>query len=117
MTKDGKKKSGSVDWRRKMAEMAVPINPVFPELFALGRIVATCRAEQEVSEDFRYASLLNHQWRNWGNFSQEDRALKEAALAIGGRLASVYRDEKGNEISITTEADRSMTTIDLVDDE
>lgn len=59
---------------------------------------------------FVYISLGRHVRGDWGDLSEEDKALNDEAVKNGGRIFSSYNF--GNEkIWIITEADRSATTI------
>jgi hypothetical protein len=53
---------------------------------------------------------------DWGEVSQEDREINNAALQNGGRLLSAYRIGSGVKLWVITEEDRSVTTVLLPDE-
>lgn len=57
------------------------------------------------------ASMARHHAGDWGELCDEDRHANEQALALGGRLFSVYHDRNGAKFYIFTECDRSVTTV------
>lgn len=77
--------------------------------FSLGQIVATPGALETFAPAFIRRSLQRHSRGDWGDISTEDRGLNESDLVHGGRLLSVYTDERGKKLWIITEADRSST--------
>lgn len=106
----------------KRAESVPAPKPVFPTagfphdppLFLLGRIISTHAAQKRLTHEEIVAKLGRHVRADWGDVSQDDKRTNYKALREGGRLVSVYRDEDGGApftISITTEADRSLTTV------
>lgn len=48
---------------------------------------------------------------DFGEVSEEDKALNEEAIEIGDRILSAYFDRDGVKYWIITEADRSATTV------
>lgn len=84
--------------------------------FSLGRIVATANALHAVSTDDIQCALSRHHRGDWGDVCPEDHASNERALVEGSRLFSVYRTATGVKFWITTEWDRSLTTILLPED-
>ncbi len=83
------------------------------ELFPLGRTVITIRAQGELHPyDVRLA-LYRHARGDWGEIDPEDVAENERALLEPCRLISVYRDRHQTRFHIITEADRSITSISL----
>jgi hypothetical protein len=57
--------------------------------------------------------FLSHLRGDWGDAEIEQWAANERALQDGGRLTSTYQLTAKITLSITTEADRSVTTIKL----
>jgi hypothetical protein len=82
---------------------------------SLGNLVCTRGVNDTVAEDaafalFVYQSVKRHGRYDYGDLCDEDKALNDEAVLIGGRIFSAY--VKGNvKIWIITEADRSATTI------
>jgi hypothetical protein len=62
------------------------------------------------------AALSRHNAHDWGDVCAEVRQANDDALAHGGRLLSVYHDHNGVKFWIITEADRSLTTVLLIED-
>jgi hypothetical protein len=50
---------------------------------------------------------------DWGNLSDDDKAVNDAALQNGSRLLSAYEAGDGTAFWVITEPDRSMTTVIL----
>jgi len=84
--------------------------------FALGQIVATPNALQQLSQSDILAGLQRHQVGDWGDVSAEDRQANDRASIDGTRLFSVYQSEAGTKFWIITEADRSATTVLMPED-
>lgn len=84
-----------------------------PELFPLGRVVATPGALEALGAAAIDPAVLlaRHAVGNWGDLSDEDRKENELSLNRGLRLLSSYRLPDGERIWIVTEADRSATTL------
>lgn len=60
--------------------------------------------------------LWRHLQGDWGDLPRADRLQNEVALILGWRVLSRYPLPTGKVVWITTEADRSRTTIMLADD-
>ena len=58
-----------------------------------------------------FDAVKRHKKVDWGLVSLSDAERNKIALAYGGRLTSAYQDRKGVRFWITTEADRSKTTV------
>jgi hypothetical protein len=58
-------------------------------------------------------NLLSHLRGNWGDVALAQWAANERALLDGGQLSSSYQVTAKIALSITTEPDRSVTTITL----
>ena len=89
-------------------------SPAFP----LGRLLATPAALAALQQcgqtptDF----LKRHAQRDWGELSDDDRQLNDAALHDGSRILSTYHTRNGVKLWIITEAAddrgvRAATTI------
>lgn len=81
-----------------------------PGAFPLGRIFASHEAIQALSRDDIKAALGRHVR---GDCGEGERAENDTAFREGGPLFSVYRSEDGQTFWVTTEADRSVTTVQL----
>lgn len=84
--------------------------------FPLGRIVITKRAHDAIDACEVLSSLERHVQCDWGELSEEDKALNDLALVEGERILSAYTDARGTTFWIITEWNRSVTTILLPDD-
>lgn len=80
--------------------------------FDLGHVVATPGAI--VAVEFARADLREllrrHKNGDWGDLSEEDKHLNDAAITTGDRILSAYTLPDGQRLWILTEADRSATT-------
>ena len=85
-------------------------------VFRLGRIVATPNALRQLSQEDVLRALQRHQAGDWGDVCQDDRQANDRAVTHGTRLFSVYHSEKRLKFWVTTEADRSVTTVLLPED-
>ena len=85
-------------------------------VFRLGRIVATPNALRSITQDDILIGIQRHQAGDWGNLTEDDHATNDRALAQGGRILSAYQAANGTKFWLTTEADRSKTTILLPED-
>lgn len=83
-------------------------------LFPLGRILVTPGA-LDLDVNF-YSYLCRHQYGDWGDLDDEDKAENNFSVKNGLRLLSVYHTPDGVKFWIITEADRSTTTILLPDE-
>ena len=84
--------------------------------FPLGQMVMTPGIRERVSSAELLAALVRHVRGDWGDLTDEDRAVNESALRYGGRLMSAYLMADGRRFWIITEADRSRTTALLPDE-
>jgi hypothetical protein len=84
--------------------------------FRLGRIVATPNALSRLTNEDILMGIQRHQAGDWGDVDNHDRQTNESALVEGGRLLSVYHAINGLRFWIITEADRSVTTVLLPQD-
>lgn len=96
-----------------MAHEALFISVVSEPRFPTGQLVVT----QGVDELIRHgrlnpsAYLSRHLTGDWGDLSDEDRHLNDAALKSGDRLLSSYQVSPDLKLWIITEWDRSVTTL------
>ncbi|GFE60806.1 hypothetical protein [Geobacter sp. AOG2] len=89
--------------------------------FNLGQIVVTRSVHNLMTENPEfaihiYASLNRHVAGDWGEICGEDKLANESALLDGERLFSAYTRDGLPPIWITTEWDRSVTTVMLPDE-
>jgi hypothetical protein len=56
-------------------------------------------------------AIQRHQSGDWGNVSVSEANRNENALLRGGRLTSAYQSKNGIRFWVTTEPDRSKTTV------
>ncbi len=84
--------------------------------FPLGQLVATSHAASRLSPDEVALAIGRHASGDWGEVCEEDLASNEVALVQGLRLLSVYTTSSGIKFWITTEWDRSITTVLLPED-
>jgi len=84
--------------------------------FRCGKIVTTPNALSRLPLEEILVGIRRHQAGDWGDVDEDDRKANECALIEGTRLFSVYHAVSGAKFWITTEADRSVTTILLPED-
>jgi hypothetical protein len=84
--------------------------------FSLGELYITAAVDKTLAPEEIQTALVRHARGDWGDVSADDRDENESALGEARRLMSVYRDSKGVEFWIITEADRNVTTVLLPDD-
>jgi hypothetical protein len=88
---------------------SLPAIPLFPP----GRLVSTPGAlallEQANKSPLEF--LSRHLRGDWGDLCQEDKTENELSLKHGFRLMSNYPVTDNEKLWITTEADRSVTTL------
>ena len=82
-------------------------------LFELGQIVGTPEALRTIEDAGQspHDFLKRHATGDWGEVGSEDKTLNDEALNDDSRLLSSYETKKGDKVWVTTEADRSATTI------
>jgi hypothetical protein len=80
-------------------------------VFRLGRIVSTPNALQSLTQDDILLGIQRHQAGDWGDVDEDDRTKNELSLEQGLRLFSVYHAANGVKFWLTTEPDRSHTTV------
>lgn len=84
--------------------------------FALGQVVITPNALEQIPQSDVTAALRRHVRGDWGELDQHDWQQNQSALEAGGRLLSAYRAGNGIRFWIITEATRDVTTILLPED-
>jgi len=82
-----------------------------PAKFLLGRIVATPKALEVLTEIDIRTALARHMRGNWGDLDDDDKAENELSVTQGFRLLSAYQSAEGTKFWVITEADRSITTV------
>ena len=83
--------------------------------FSLGQLVITANAHTCISQSSVTEALRRHAGGDWGEVCREDANSNAQALRHGGRLMSVYTEDK-TRFWVITEADRSVTTVLLPQD-
>ena len=84
--------------------------------FRLGHIVSTPNALSQLTQDDILLAIQRHQAGDWGDVDEDDRKKNELSLEQGFRLFSVYHAVSGVKFRLTTEADRSVTTVLMSED-
>jgi len=84
--------------------------------FRLGKIVSTPNALSQLTQDDILLAIGRHQAGDWGDVDEDDRMANELSLQQGLRLFSVYHSATSVKFWLTTEADRSHTTVLLPED-
>lgn len=84
--------------------------------FALGRVVATPNALEQISPEEIHHALSRHTRGDWGSLDSDDWNANERALQNGTRLLSAYTSSTDIRFWIITEWDRSVTTVLLPED-
>lgn len=85
-------------------------------LFKPGRLLVTPDALEKLRANQIpvISVVLRHIAGDWGIVSDDDRAQNDLSVAAGLRLLSIYLLPDGARIIVTTEWDRSNTTIELL---
>ncbi|GJH07718.1 hypothetical protein CBA19CS11_02790 [Caballeronia novacaledonica] len=85
-------------------------------LFHPGRLLVTPDALEKLRANQIpvISVMLRHVAGDWGIVSDDDRAQNDLSVAAGLRLLSIYPLPDGARIIVTTEWDRSNTTIELI---
>lgn len=84
---------------------------MFIQKFELGQVVITPGAYEALNLRDAASCLQRHAAGDFGDVSEEDRAVNEEALETGDQILSAYRDRNDVKFWIITEHDRSATTI------
>jgi len=83
--------------------------------FPLGQVAITANASLRLSTEEVFTALSRHSAGDWGDLCPEDTLANDTALQQGDRLFSAYGQGE-NRFWVSTEADRSVTTVLLPDD-
>lgn len=85
-------------------------------LFHPGRLLVTPEAlgKLRANQIPVISVMLRHIAGDWGIVSDDDRAQNDLSIAAGLRLLSIYPLPDGTRVIVTTEWDRSNTTIELI---
>ena len=84
-------------------------------MFPLGQIAIT-PAALEALDKARIspeAIVQRHVFGDWGDLTDSDKKTNELAIEMGGRILSAYNLPDGTTVWVTTEPDRSVTTVQL----
>ena len=84
--------------------------------FRIGHIVSTPNALAHLTQEDILLGIQRHQAGDWGDVDEDDRRENELSLQQGLRLFSVYHSAAGVKFRLTTEADRSSTTVLMPED-
>jgi len=90
--------------------MSLPEPPPVPK-FKLGDCFIPSNTLDVLTYEEIVQALRRHQGGDWGDVDEYDRLSNEEALKYDLRLHSVYHTTWGAKFYVTTEQDRSMTTI------
>ncbi len=85
--------------------------------FALGECFISPTALEALTHEDVLLAIRRHESGDWGDLDEHDRQENERSLAEGSRLRSVYHAANGTKFHVITEADRSITTVSLPDDD
>jgi hypothetical protein len=82
-------------------------------MFSLGQIGITEGAVEALERTNILATSIvqRHVMGDWGDVNDQDKRTNELALEMGGRILSSYKLPDHTEIWVTTEPDRSATTV------
>ena|SRR5437868_3293998 len=97
--------------------MILYIGPVPKGIVPLWSITLTVSILWCVDVETVKNALCLHAQGDWGDVSEDERVRNNKALAGGGTLRSVHTDPYGAVFEIITEADRSITRVQLLDEE
>ena len=81
--------------------------------FTTGIVVITPNALDQLTPADIQRGLQRHQAGDWGDLGEEDWKENDRAVQAGMRLLSSYRSDGGVPFWIITEADRSVTNVEL----
>ena len=84
--------------------------------FSLGQIAATPSALAQITQSQITSALARHVAGDWGDLGAEDKQVNDQAVRDGTRILSAYQAANGTKFWISTEADRSATTVLLPED-
>ncbi len=88
-------------------------------MFPLGQLRVTPGALEALGQANISAQCVfeRHALGDWGDLMEADKKTNELALHMGGRILSAYRLPGGTTVWVTTEPDRSATTVMLPSEE
>jgi hypothetical protein len=88
-------------------------------MFPLGHLAITPGAIEALSKTNISADSIiqRHVLGDWGDVAQTDRKSNDLAVEMGGRILSAYILPDRTKIWVTTEPDRSGTTILLPEEQ
>lgn len=79
--------------------------------FRIQEFIITRNALRRLDRRDVLASLRRHERGDWGHCSADGARANDFARKAGGRLRSAFRDRRGVEFWIITEADHSTTVM------
>ena len=79
--------------------------------FPLGRLCVTAEAANLVPLPELLQAVKRHAAGDWGTYDHANWVKNDVALEQGGRLLSTYQASTGQKFWITTEPDRTATTV------
>ena len=79
-------------------------------MFNLGQIFTTRTVSQSLGFETIANLISRHHSGDWGDLSEDDKALNDEALKTNDRIFSAYQVED-ERVYIITEWDRSATTV------
>lgn len=84
-------------------------------MFPLGQIIITPTAFELLGdENISPESVIQrHVLADWGDMTDSDKQANELAVEMGGRILSAYKLPSGAVIWVTTDPDRTATTVML----
>ena len=83
--------------------------------FALGKIIKTPEVSKCIATKDILPSLCRHINGDWGIASDSVKENNETALVSGGSISSFYNTKSRIIYCILTNADRTLTTVSLVE--
>jgi hypothetical protein len=84
--------------------------------FILGELVITPAALRAIPAEEIYRGIDRHVCGDFGELNDADRAANEFALQHGLRLLSVYETPQGVKFYVSTDGNRTATTVLLEGD-
>lgn len=96
--------------------MEIQIRQRPTDLFQPGTVLVSAAAQEKICPVCIGLALKSHALGQWGRLSAWDKMANDNALKDGGRILSKFRGGAGVEFYICTAADRSTTTICLVEE-
>ena len=82
--------------------------------FSLGKIFMTGNVVKAIDTEVIFNAIKRHSNCDWGDLYPKDKKLNDDAVKHGNRrIVSIYHDARGTKFLITTEVDKSATTVTL----